>query len=410
MINLFNNNKTMWVVSIIVATLLWMYVISDKNPEILDNINDIPVSLINKETLEEKGLVISNPQDYTMDIRVYGRKSKLYRIEKESIKVEADLSRLNSKGKHFLPVSIYGIPEDIEIRSKSPDAIEIVLDQIVTQDRNIKINVTGNPAEGMASLSYISNPTKATIEGAETILNSVSEVIAEMDISNATGELSRKLPLKAVDINGKEVEGISITPQNVDVTIPIGPTKSVPVEVQIDGELSEDYIITNVVTNPTDIRIGGISDKLNNIDSISTESINIEGKTESFEKKIKLLLPEGVEVINGEAAIIVKVTIESYVERTFETSNINVENLMEDLAIQESIIEEPIQITLKGIKNQITGLKEEDLPLYIDVSDLQEGNHEVKLQLDLPEGVILEGIEPNVVTINIQEKEEEALE
>src|SRR5690554_6790172 len=100
MINLFNNNKTMWVVSIIVATLLWMYVISDKNPEILDNINDIPVSLINKETLEEKGLVISNPQDYTMDIRVYGRKSKLYRIEKESIKVEADLSRLNSKGKH----------------------------------------------------------------------------------------------------------------------------------------------------------------------------------------------------------------------------------------------------------------------------------------------------------------------
>jgi YbbR domain-containing protein len=408
--NLFNNNKTMWVLSIVVALLLWMYVINDQNPETYDNINDIPVELTNIETLEEKGLVISNSQEYTINIRVDGRRNQLYKINKNAIRVEADLSRLNSKGSHYLPVSIYGIPDDIEITRKNPDAIEIVLDQIVTQERNIKINITGNPAEGMASLSYVSNPTKATIEGAETILNSVSEVVAVIDITNATGEISRQLPLMAVDINGEEVKGVNISPRNVDVTIPIGLTKSVPVKTQINGDVPEDYVITNVVTNPTDIRIGGASAKLNVIDNISTESINVEGQTKSFEKKIKLLLPEGVEIINGEAAIMVKITIEPYVERTFETSNINITNLKEELVVQENIVDEPILITLKGIKNQIDEISEENISLYIDASDLQVGKHEVELKLDLPEGVILEGIEPNIVTINIQEKTDEVLE
>src|SRR5690554_2389588 len=189
MINLFDNKKTMVIISIAVAVLLWVFVITKENPKIFTPINDIPVELTNVESLEEKGLIISNPQEYTISIRVYGRKNQLFKIDKEAIRVEADLSRLNTKSTHFLPVSIFGIPPEIEISSKNPEAIEITLDQIVTKERDIKINIIGEPAEGMAYLYYISNPNKATLEGAETLLNKVSEVIAEVDITNATSEI-----------------------------------------------------------------------------------------------------------------------------------------------------------------------------------------------------------------------------
>lgn len=403
---LLENNKTMWALSIVVALLLWMYVITDQNPKTSDYINEVSVEFTNIETLEEKGLVISNPQEHFINIRVYGRRNQLYKINKNAVRVEADLSRLNTKGSHFLPVSIYGIPDDVEITSKSPDVIEITLDQIVTQERNIKIEIQGNPAEGMSALSYISNPTKATIEGAEGILNSVSEVNATIDISNESTEISRRLPLKAVDINGNEVQGVSISPENVDVTIPIAPTKKVPIMPQINGKVSEDYLVTNVVTNPIDINIGGSSEKLNDIASISTENINVTGQTKSFEKKVKLLLPEGVEVINGEAAIIVKVTIQPYIEKTFQISNINTTNLKDNLEIEGQILEEPIAIILKGIGNQIEEFKEENISLYIDASNLQEGRHEVKINIELPEGIILNSITPNIATIYIKKKEE----
>src|SRR5690554_3393090 len=110
--NILENNKTMWVLSIAVALLLWMYVISDQNPPTSDNINGIPVEFINQESLEEKGLVISHIEDQFVDIRVFGRRTQLYRINRDAIRVEADLSRLNTKGTHFLPYVIYGIPDD----------------------------------------------------------------------------------------------------------------------------------------------------------------------------------------------------------------------------------------------------------------------------------------------------------
>ncbi len=411
MINLFENKKTMVALSIAVALLLWIFVVTKENPKIFIPINDIPVELTNVESLEEKGLIISNPQDYTISIRVYGKKNQVYKINKNAIRVEADLSRLNTKGTHFLPISIFGIPPEIEISSKNPDAIEIVLDQIVTKERDIKIKIIGQPAEGMAYLSYIANPSKVTLEGAETLLNMVSEVVAELDITNASSEINKQLPLKAVDANGKEVGGVSISPKNVDVTIPIGATKNVPVNPKLTGSLPQDSLITSVTVNPTEIKIGGISQNFNDISRISTEEISLTGQTKTFEKKVKLLLPEGVEVISGEAAVMVKVTIEPLIEKTFETTDIKVNNLKGDLTIGENNLDQTISYTLKGGKSQIDGLKKENLTLFIDVSDLPEGRHDLPVKIDLPEGITLESINPKVVRINIQRKiEEEVVE
>jgi len=410
MINLFDNKKTMVIISIAVAVLLWVFVITKENPKIFTPINDIPVELTNVESLEEKGLIISNPQEYTISIRVYGRKNQLFKIDKEAIRVEADLSRLNTKGTHFLPVSIFGIPPEIEISSKNPEAIEITLDQIVTKERDIKIKIIGEPAEGMAYLSYISNPNKATLEGAETLLNKVSEVIAEVDITNATSEINRQLPLKAIDANGKIVEGVSIFPQKVDVTIPIGATKNVPVNPKIVGNVSQDYVITMVTVKPKEIKIGGISQGFNDITSISTEDISVMGQTKTFEKKVKLLLPEGVEVISREAAVMVKVTIEPVIEKTFDAVKLNITNLNDNLVIQEDLLDQEIIITLKGAKSLIEGIKKEDLSPYIDISGLQEGRHDVPIKIDLPEGILLENIDPKVIRINIQRKTEDIIE
>lgn len=396
----------MWALSIVVAVVLWMFVTIDQNDKIFAPINDIPVEFVNVETLDERGLVISNPQEYSINIRVYGRRKQLYSINKEAIEVKVDLSRLNSKGSHFLPVNIYGIPSGIEISSKNPDSIEIVLDQIVKQERNIKIDIQGDPGDGMAALSYILDPTKATIEGAETVLNGVNEVKATIDISNASGEISRELPLKAVDVNGKEVEGVTITPENVDVTIPIGTTKSVPITPKITGEVSEDYLFIDTVVEPRNIRIGGTTDTFDDIVNISTENINITGQTESYEKKVKLLLPEGVEVIGGEAAVLVKVTIQPYIEKEYKINDINIINLNKDLEIEGEITQQAVTIMLKGIKEKIEVLKEEDIILNIDALNLKEGRHEVKIKAESPEGIILNNLTPNTITINLKKKEE----
>ena len=279
----------MWVLSFLAALILWTYVVSKQNPKTFDNITKVPVKLVNEEVLEDKGLVISDPQEYTVDIRVYGRRNQLYKIKRSQLEVQADLSQLDSKGTHYIPITISGLPDDVEISSKNPDAIKIILDQIVQQERNIKVNITGRPADGMASLSYIANPSKVTIEGPEKLLNNVRDIVAVIDISNQSQEITKTLPLKALDSNGREVNNIKISPSTVDVTIPIGSTKTVRINPDIIGNVPDGYIITGVDHDPANILIGATTQQLKDIEKISTEKINVSGAIRSFEKKVKLL-------------------------------------------------------------------------------------------------------------------------
>ena len=109
-----------------------------------------------------------------------------------------------------------------------------------------------------------------------------------------------------------------------------------------------------------------------------------------------------MEVINGEAAVVVKVTIEPIINKTFEINNLNVINLKEELTIQEDLMNLPIKLTLRGPKTKIEGLKNGDIVINLDAKNLQEGQHNITLGADVPEGITIENIEPAVVKVHIQ--------
>lgn len=397
-----NNKKAVVILSIIIAVLLWMYVVTDQNPRLFDTIEDVPVDLIGEEVLEEKGLVMVDSQEYRVDIRVYGRRNDIIAINRENIHVEVDVSQLNSQGSHYLPISISGVPEEIEISGKSPEAIEINLDRIVIQDRQVKVNIIGSPAQGRAYMYYDLSPKTVQIEGPENELNDIQDIVANVDISGATADITKNVSLRAINNGGQEVEGIKITPGSVDITVSIETTKTVPISENIVGELPEGYEISSIELEPKEIIIGGNEGKLNTIEHILTDEIHVEERTESFEEEIRLILPSGIKVMNQNQTVTVKVNIKPYEQTTIEKQNINVVNLAEELAIQENIINKPVEITISGKESAINALNEENILPYIDVEGLEKGQHDVSLQLDLPEGTILESIQPSTVTIHIQ--------
>lgn len=402
----FSNKRAMMILSIVFAVFLWTYVVTDQNPRVFDTIDNVPVELTGVEGLEERGLIISDSQEYLVDIRVYGRRNDLININKENIKAQIDVSQLDTKGSHYLPINISGIPEDVEISRRNPEAIEITLDQIVTQEKNVEVEVTGKPSQGSAYMNYIVDPKTVQVEGPENALNNIRHVAATIDISNANEDVNRTLPLRAIDNSGQQVENIKIIPHIVDITIPVRPTKTVPVVENIVGELPQGYEITNINVSPSRIFIGGSQSQLNAIERISTEEINISGKTESFEQRVQLQLPEGTKVINGEGTVTVKVSIKSYPQETFEVNHIELLNLREPLSIQEDMTNQPIKVILSGPEDQIDALQEEDISPYIDVKNLGEGQHDVSIQLNLPEGILLKSMEPDHLSIHIQREEE----
>ena len=52
--NFLKNNLSLKIISVIVAIILWLYAVSELNPETTKTITDVPVEVINMDALNEK--------------------------------------------------------------------------------------------------------------------------------------------------------------------------------------------------------------------------------------------------------------------------------------------------------------------------------------------------------------------
>jgi hypothetical protein len=59
------SNTANKIISVIIAILLWTYVIGMVDPTKTTTIRDVPVQLLNEDSLTSKGLALSGEMDYT---------------------------------------------------------------------------------------------------------------------------------------------------------------------------------------------------------------------------------------------------------------------------------------------------------------------------------------------------------
>jgi len=74
-----------------------------------------------------------------------------------------------------------------------------------------------------------------------------------------------------------------------------------------------------------------------------------------------------------------------------------------------------VEVTLTGSKGEIDRLNGRDLVAYVDVSDMKPGERVVQLtpgrvKIDLPEGVRIDGIEPNTIPLRLEQRIERQVE
>ena len=57
------NKNVLKIISLIIAILLWVYVMGEVNPDTKEKISDIEVTFVNTETLADEGLAVVHEQD-----------------------------------------------------------------------------------------------------------------------------------------------------------------------------------------------------------------------------------------------------------------------------------------------------------------------------------------------------------
>ena len=400
----FGQNLGAKTTALIFALFMWIYVMSVINPTISDNINNIPIELLNVEELQSNGIVIKGDQNHTVNVRVTGRSDQVFRISREDIIAQADLSGHRNIGTNNVSVTVE-VDGDVDVEF-TPRFIQVELEEVIRRQKNVEIDILGEPAEGYVLGDPRITPSVVWVEGPESSVNAVESVTGELELDNNSSDVVANLTIKALDSRGEEVPGVRLESDVVEVILPVQRTKTVIIEPNLDIEAAEGFVIQSTRVTPRSIMIQGPEGQLDGLTRVETELIERSDLMESETIEVELNLPEGIRLYT-DRTVTVEIEVSEIVELEHELSieEIQIENLGEGLSINLQQLPEQFIITLRGPEDVLASLNKENLEILLNLQGLDAGNHDVEPRIqglnDL--GNVEITIEPGVVPIEIQE-------
>src|SRR5699024_7151210 len=296
----------------------------------------------------------------------------------------------------------------ITIEDYEPKEILFSIDKVITQEKSVGVEVEGELDSNYMLGDITTKPETVLIRGPRTWVNEVSEVKATIDVTDIDSDTNMTRSIQINDDNENEVTGLEKEPTVVDIDIPVLRKHTLPIELQTEGKLPEGYVLANVKINPNSIAIKGDENIVNHT-HINTKTININDLIDKTSMEVELDLPDDIELVNPDEKISISYTIEEIEdsEITYDVDDIDIKNLNDDLTMDLEDVGDNIKVNIEGTKKDLDNIDPKDLDVYIDLRDLEEGSHEVEIQIERISGVDIKSIDPKRLGVNIELKDEE---
>jgi YbbR domain-containing protein len=324
--------------------------------------------------------------------------------EKVPVRAIVDLSGLG-EGQHTVPIQIEVGIKPAEIVSFNPRSVDITLETLATSQFDINVVNTTNAAIGYQAGTPVLDKTTATISGAASLVSSVAEVRASLDLQQATKDVNQLVTLQAYDQNGQVVNNVTITPEKVTITEPIaqlGGFRNVVVKLTTAGQPATGYRLTSITVNPPTVTVYSSDPKL--VEElpgyVNTESVNLSGLKDDLNQQIGLILPDGVTVV-GDPSVNVQVSIAA-VENSLALNSVPVRATGLASNLQAEISPANADVIISGPLVTLSTITVTDLQVLIDLTGMQAGRYTIEptTSLNNPD-LRIESIQPTTFEVTI---------
>ena len=382
MSDLFKRDSTVKIISVLFAVFLWFFVLDSTNPIITNDLN-VPLRVENEDILKSKDIVIKDANfPKTVTISLKGRQDKVKRINSSQIEAIVDLGKVKDVSTGLLYVEVYEIPKSISFESVTPKVVNLKLEKIGENPFPVEIVTTGEAKLNYKVTGVSVSPQTISIEATDSVINSIGQVKALVDITGIKTDSVFKLMCKVYDNKGNEMLEFD-NKYNIDVKVDVA--KEVPVIPVVKGKPAKDFIDGVHKVSPDKALISGASDVLDMIDNLKTEPIDIENLSESTTKIANIVLPNGISLVDTQKTVYVSVVIEPLAVKNYiiDAEDILLENEL-TAPLTYKIVSENISINVKGTVEELDKIDENGLKPSVDVAGLGEGTYKRSLKVVLP--------------------------
>ncbi len=157
-----------------------------------------------------------------------------------------------------------------------------------------------------------------------------------------------------------------LEPQSVYVDLEPESFKTVPIRPRVTGEPAESYTIEDIRVTPQMVTIRGPTGRLEGIDSVATESIDVSHRTRPLQRTARLDIDDGLVDADLDEPIVIEVDIETE-EITESFSDLPVEAV--NTSYETEVNPDTAEIMVRGPKPVVEGLNRDLVRIEIDLSE-----------------------------------------
>lgn len=369
----FTRNVGMKLLALVLAILLWSFVVSTTNPVRVKIVEDVIIEARGLPQLTERGLIIKNEYPGTADVRLDVPQNDYNTVTANNVTCYADFSRITEEGEQRVYLTATSTSGDAV--GVTPAFITIEVEQQLTRDVPIRTQLTGEVSDGYWRGAPTLNRNVLSVTGARSVVESIGYAEVTINVEGAFETVSESLDYALYTDEGVFIEkpgnGLTTSPNNCVATVEVLPINIVPVELITTGDVAEGYLIYERSVTPAYVRIAAAQDVLDGIKAMLL-TLSLDGAADNIDTRIKPQMPTGVkwcEMTDIAVSIAIK---EEETTKTFERLDVLPFNAMSD---DVSIDPASVTVEITGPRSVVNSLARSEIQPYVDLNGREAGEY-----------------------------------
>jgi YbbR domain-containing protein len=396
-----NYRTFLWALALSIS--VWVAAVTSADPNETRSLpSPVPIQIIG----QDPSLVIDSdiPKEAEITLRAPRSVWDLIDTDPQIVQAILDLSGLSS-GEHIKDLQLQVNARPVQIKSVVPSAVTFMLEPLGTQTFSIDLSVSGETAIGYEAGEASIEPEEVVVAGTQSLVEKVARARVLVNLSGSRENFDQTMPVEVLDKNGQKVDGVTVSPSSVRVTLPIsqqGGYRDVAVKVMPVGRVASGYHLTDISVYPPVVTVFAANPELVNTlpGVVETQPLDLQNAKEDISTRVALNLPEGISIV-GDQTVLIQAgvsPIESSVTLAGEKVEIN--NLGVGLSAQVSPA--TVDVIVSGPLPLLDTLTRQDVRVTVDLSGLGAGTHQVIANVEvLIADVVVESILPNTIEVVI---------
>lgn len=374
------NKLGSFLLSLLIAFGLWMYVITEVSPGSEWTYYDIPVFLEGETLLKERNLIITDISSTNVDLTLSGNRTDLNELNRDNITLKADMTKIYDPGVHKIGYDI-SYPGNVASNAftrvnQDPDSITVTVERLERKEVPVIIIYQGRAPEGyvVRRADVVMNNEKILVTGPTSAVSQITQAVINIDLNNQTESISANYRYTLCDENGAGVDSelITVNTEDVHVDLTIHRRKQVDLVVTIvaGGGATEENAIVKL--DPETIQISGSDIALEQVgDVINLGTINLADYETATQIHFPIPTYEGVTNDSGETEVVVDLRFEGIMTKEFAVEDFVITGVPE--GFEATVVTERLPVKIRGPHSLMSKLTLEDIIATVDFTNIEPG-------------------------------------